>query len=175
MSENFLGEIRVFSFNWPPMGWALCNGASIPVVQNQALYSLLGNQFGGDNTKFSLPDLCGRVPVQPGAGLANGLANGTETVSLLETNMPSHTHSVVALSTAGTSLKAGGKMLAKSMPDLVQHLPRLLYGGGAANKKVALDTRTVGIDGGGGAHANLQPYLAVNFCIATQGIYPMRP
>ncbi|GGI20991.1 phage tail protein [Bradyrhizobium guangdongense] len=165
MSEPFLAEIRMMSFNFPPKGWAFCNGQLIPINQNQALFSLLGTTFGGNGqTNFALPDLQGRVPVHVGNGHTLGEKAGEQNHTLTISETPSHTHQANASSssTGAVDLPAGN-VLANSAPNF-------LYG--AAQNLTPLNTATVGSVGGSQAHQNMQPFLTINFSIALQGIFP---
>lgn len=173
MSENFIGEIRTLSFDWAPSGWAACNGQSMPAAQNQALYALLGTQFGGNSTNFLLPDLRSRTPVHAGGMVLNGTSGGVETVTLVTENMPAHVHTLTGSTAAGTTLNATGKVLAVAQPDIKQQTPQKIYGTGTT--LVALSPDTVLPDGGSAPHQNLQPLIAVNFCIALSGYWPQRP
>jgi microcystin-dependent protein len=163
VSEPFLSEIRLMSFNFPPKGWALCNGQLLPINQNQALFSLLGTIYGGNGqTNFALPDLRGRVPIHFGNGYNLGQAGGAEAVTITASTMPQHTHPV-RVSTAAT----GGTVA-----------PSGNYLGGANNAyrsggaTTTLLPETVGAVGGSQPHENRQPYLTISFCIALQGIFP---
>jgi microcystin-dependent protein len=165
MSEPFLAEVRIFGFNFPPRGWASCDGQVLPINQFQSLYSLLGTTYGGDGrTTFALPDLRGRVPIHFGAGFSLGQHSGQESVSLTVSQMPSHDHTAMGSQDDATSPSPSGNVLADSAPNEVYHAPSNL---------VSLDPGTVGMVGGQ-AHNNMQPYLVVNFCIALQGLFPSR-
>jgi microcystin-dependent protein len=169
VSEPFLGEIRMFGFNFAPQGWALCDGQVLPISQNEALFALLGTTYGGDGTTtFALPNLQSRVPIHQGhgAGLSNyvaGHAGGTETVKLTATQMPSHTHSVEASSSAATSNTPKGSALAQSASHIYTAQP---------DTSTVMNANMIGHSGGSAPHTNIQPYLAVNFCIALTGIFP---
>ena len=169
MSEPFLAEIRMVGFNFAPRGWAFCDGQILPIQQNQTLYSLLGTTYGGDGrTSFALPDLRGRTPIHVGASNGTshllGSKSGEETVTLTEAEMPSHTHTLNATNTAGNSDQPENHVYAQASGNV--------YGAfGTANN---LATESVSNAGGGQAHNNMQPYLAVNFCIALQGLFPSR-
>lgn len=170
--ETFLGEIRMFAGNFAPTGWAFCQGQLLPIAQNQALFSLLGTTYGGDGrTSFALPDLRGRVPV--GFGQGPGLSNrvigekfGSELVTLNINQMPSHNHTVNAVTTEGNqnlptnSLPANTKALDKEYSD--------------ANANTTMKATMVNPTGGNQPFGVSQPSLGVNFIIALQGIYPSR-
>lgn len=165
MSEPFLSEIRIVSFNYAPKGWATCDGQLLPINQNQALFSLLGTTFGGDGrTTFALPDLRGRVPMHFGAAFSLGQAGGSTTHTLIATEMPQHVH----LQPATTASAAGdvdpGAGIPASAATKPYRIPTAdtVYVGGAPT----------GLRGGSQPHANEQPYLVLNFVIALQGVFP---
>ena len=168
MSEPFIGEIRIFGFNFAPRGWALCNGQLLSIAQNTALFSLLGTMYGGNGqTTFGLPDLRGRVPVHfgQGPGLSNysqGEVAGSETVTLTQNQAPAHSHLVAASNGAADSTRPAGKVPAT--------------GGGyaAAGDGSTMNPAMVNSSGGSQPHENIQPYLVLNFCIAVAGIFPSR-
>ena len=171
MAEPFLGEIRMFGFNFTPRGWAQCNGVLLPISSNSALFSLLGTIYGGDGrTTFALPDLRGRAPLHYGQG--NGLSNhpigqrdGTETATLTAAQMPSHTHQSRVASGNGSSTSPVGNVLATSIEGDAS------YSGSADNNG---SSAAIANTGGGQPHNNMQPFLAINFCIALVGIFPSR-
>jgi microcystin-dependent protein len=164
MAEPFLSEIRVMSFNFPPRGWAFCNGQILPINQNQALFSLLGTTYGGNGlTNFALPDLQGRVPLHRGAGHTLGETAGEYAHTLTTAELPPHTHVLTACSQGGNLPTPAGNVLASTAPNP-------LYG--PAKGQVALAAGTVAGTGGSQAHANTQPFLALSFCIALVGIFP---
>lgn len=163
MAEPFLSEIRLMSFNFPPKGWAFCNGQLLPINQNQALFSLLGTTYGGDGrVTFALPDLRARVPIHVGAGHTLGERGGEAAHTLTLAEMPAHTHQLTATSAAGTALIPGNNQLARS------NLPA--YHGATGLQPMVTDTLSTA--GGSQPHTNLMPSLAINFCIALQGIFP---
>lgn len=170
--DPFVGEIRVFGFNFAPQGWALCNGQLLSISQNTALFSLLGVTYGGDGrTTFALPNLQGRAALQPrqGPGLspyALGQTGGAATVTLTLPQMPSHTHGLSAVSDPAESGMPTGNVLARSLGGPV-------YATGTAS--ATLSSSAVSAQGGSAAHNNLPPYLVANFCIALQGVFPSRP
>ena len=178
--DPFLGEVRIFPWSWAPNGWALCNGASLPIQQNAALNALLGQTFGGNgSTTFNLPDLRGRTPVHLGVGqdglsYNNGQAGGAETVTLTVANMPQHNHAVNAL--GGTKGNAGAATSA--LPATVGigsgGTTINIYSVATAASTVQLTADTFSTEGGSTAHNNLQPFMVMNFCIATLGLFPPR-
>jgi microcystin-dependent protein len=169
MSEPFIGQIIMVGFTFAPRGWALCDGQILSIAQNTALFSLLGTTYGGDGrVTFALPDLRGRVPIHPGqgAGLSPyglGESGGLEQVTLLATQMPAHNHPLIATNTEAGLTVPEGQLLAQSR--------EVTYGAGAG---VAMSPQAIGQAGGNQPHENRQPYLAVNFVIALQGIFPSR-
>lgn len=163
MAEPFLSEIRQFSFVFPPKGWALCNGQLLPINQNQALFSLLGTTFGGNGqTTFALPDLRGRVPMHVGSGHTLGELGGESAHTVSVAEMPTHVHQVTASSTPGTTTAPADNYLAAAANAYADPTASLvgLAGPGLTNT------------GGSQAHLNMQPFLAISFCIALQGIFP---
>jgi microcystin-dependent protein len=165
--EPFLGQIILMAINFAPKGWQLCNGQSMPISGNQALYTLLGTYFGGDGVNtFNLPDLRSRAVFGAGAApYAFGKPYGTETVKLAINDMPVHNH-ILAVSTA-----PGEQQLSTG------HIPAELPGVNfynTANPDTTLYPGTIGAEGGGQSHSNMQPYLVLNYMIATSGSYPTR-
>ena len=162
MAEPFLSEIRIFSFNFAPKGWAFCNGQLLPINQNQALFSLLGTTYGGNGqTNFALPNLQGRVANHEGAGHTLGEAAGSSSVTLTQQQMPQHLHLQQAGNGGGASLIAGGNLLAS-----------FANGYDAPANLTALNGTNISNVGGSQAHDNMSPYLVLNYCIALQGIFP---
>jgi microcystin-dependent protein len=173
MSDPFLGEIKINAFNYPPYGWAYCNGQLMNITQNSALYSLLGTAFGGDGkTTFALPNLQGRTAVHPDSrvSLKQGMTGGAETVALTTASIPNHTHGLQAMNVAATDPSPVGKMLSQTPSSGAIHMYHA-----AGTAMTAMDSRSLLPAGGSQPHANMQPYLALNFCIALVGIYPTRP
>lgn len=163
MAEPFLGEIKLMSFVFPPKGWALCNGQLMPLNQNQPLFALLGTTFGGNGTtNFALPDLRGRVPIHAGNGHHLGQKGGEQAHTISVSELPQHTHALMASRTTGDAPAPGGHVLA-SNPSARYHRPTSLV---AANPGTVTDV------GGSQAHLNMQPFLTLSFCIAIQGIFP---
>jgi microcystin-dependent protein len=178
MSNFFLGQIGIFGFNFNPRGWATASGQIISIAQNTALFSLLGTTYGGNGqSTFGLPDLRSRVPVhfgtQGGTPYSLGEIAGVENVTLLITEMPSHKHGVSATDTNGTLSGATGHLFAKAETGKpATPTPTNFYGVGAPN--TILNPGTLSLYGGNQPHNNIQPTLAVNYCIATTGIFPSR-
>ena len=162
MAEPFLSEIRIMSFAFAPKGWALCNGQLLPINQNQALFSLLGTTYGGDGrVNFALPDMRGRAPIHVGSGHTLGERGGEQahTVSIAE--LPQHVHVMNGSSTNADVVSPTDNVVAQSSQ---------LYG--PAAQLTALDPSSNASIGGSQAHLNMQPFLALSFCIALQGIFP---
>jgi microcystin-dependent protein len=164
LSEPFLAEIRMMSFAQPPRGWAHCNGQLLPINQNQALFALLGTQYGGNGqTNFALPDLRGRVPVHESATTFLGNVVGQSVQTVTQAQMPQHVHFLQGTSNnSGNVATAPGNLLAASNVTIY----------GPAQGLVSLDPSSVSNIGGSQAHENRQPYAVVSFCIALQGIFP---
>lgn len=163
MAEPYLSEIRIFSFNFPPRGWAFCNGQLLPINQNQALFALLGTTYGGNGqTNFSLPNLKRRSPIHFGDGYTLGQQAGQDAHTLSIQELPQHTHSVTATSTVQDTIVPSNNYLASSTPSSFYNGS----GNAVANPSIISNI------GGSQAHNNLQPSLVLNFCIALQGIFP---
>lgn len=180
MSDFFIGQVMMTGFNFAPKFWAQCNGQLLPINQNQALFSLLGTQFGGNGTtNFALPDLRGRSPVgyassvdpawQP-PGVQMGQAGGVENVTLQSSNLPAHTHTMAASSAAGDNRLPANRLLATSTSSATA---ANLYAS-SNGALVTMNPQSVATAGGNQPHPNLQPYTAINFCIALSGIFPSR-
>jgi microcystin-dependent protein len=168
MSDPFLGEIRMFGFNWPPVQWAVCDGQIMNIDQHGTLYSLLGVQFGGDGrTTFALPDFRGRTPVQPGSDvLQQGQKGGYETVILAEPQLPQHTHILYADTETGKNgIGDNSVFCASDSSEPMYYEPQSL---------TPMNSGTCTTAGGGRGHYNIQPSIGVGFCIALNGIYPPR-
>jgi microcystin-dependent protein len=166
VSEPFLAEIRIVGFNFAPRGWTLCDGQILPINQNWSLYSLLGTTYGGDGrTSFGLPDLRGRTPIHVGNSYPLGTSGGEETHTLNDNEMPQHTHSLRA-----------------SSQDGALHTPQNAYWAATSTRSAfsngvpdtTMASANVIAMGDGQAHNNMQPYLALNFIIALQGLFPSR-
>lgn len=164
MSTPFLGEIKIISFNFPPKGWAFCNGQLLPINQNQALFSILGTTYGGDGrTTFGLPNLQGRIPIHVGSGFTLGQRGGEETHTLSISETPTHIHTVNASSAAASASTPLGNLWADGSKNNF-----------AATPNTTMAPQSIGSTGGSQAHNNLSPYLVLNFVIALQGIFPSR-
>jgi microcystin-dependent protein len=173
MADPFVAEIRMFGFNFAPKGWAFCDGQLMPISQNTALFSLLGTTYGGDGkSNFGLPDLQGAAPMQPGQGPGLSLHDlgeqgGSPTVSLLESEIPSHVHNLMAQAGVGNRTNPVGNAIAR-----VQGATAYTPVGATATQ---LNWQAVTPAGGDQPHNNMQPYLTLNYCIALQGVFPARP
>lgn len=172
--DPFVAEIRIFPFNFAPKGWAWCDGQLLPLSQNTALFSLLGTTYGGNGkSNFGLPDLQGRAPMQPGQGPGLSLHDlgemgGSETVSLLESEIPSHSHALMATAEDGVQGSlTPGTTLAKSVGGQ-------LYQSTINSNLTMMNFNALAPAGGDQPHNNLQPYLTFYFCIALQGVFPPR-
>jgi microcystin-dependent protein len=164
MSEPFLSEIKIMAFNFPPKGWALCNGGVMQIAQNQALFSLLGTAFGGDGRQtFGIPDLRGAAPMHTGQGSVIGQFGGTENHTLIEAEMPTHIHFAFGSNANATVADPTGNLLGAATG---------LYQPPNPPPDTMLGPLTISNVGGNGPHANQQPYLVLSFCIALQGIFP---
>jgi microcystin-dependent protein len=165
MSEPFLSEIKIVSFNFPPKGWALCNGQFLPINQNQALFALLGTTYGGNGqTTFALPNLRGRVPISMGDGRTLGEAGGSTAVTITQQTMPQHLHFLQGVSPDGNVKTPVNNILARSVATP--------YAQPAAGQLNAFPPDSVTNVGGSQPHNNMMPYLVLNFIIALQGIFP---
>lgn len=163
MSEPFLGEIKLFTFNFAPKGWATCNGQLLPINQNQALFSLLGTTYGGDGrTTFALPNLQARVPMHMGTGLVLGEMAGEVSHTLNISELPTHSHVVNGSSNTATVVAPTGNHLATTPGNDYAAPP-----GNTTLMPAALTNA-----GGNQPHENMSPYLVLNLCIALQGIFP---
>jgi microcystin-dependent protein len=173
MADPFVAEIRIFPFNFAPKGWAFCDGQLLPLSQNTALFSLLGTTYGGNGkSNFALPDLQGRAPMQPGQGPGLSLhdlgeAGGTDTVPLLESEIPAHSHSLQSQPAPADVPNPDGNAFAR----VVGATP---YTGTGGASLVAMSDAALAPSGGDQPHNNMMPYLTFNFCIALQGVFPPR-
>lgn len=175
MADPFVAEIRIVGFNFAPKGWAFCDGQLIPISQNTALFSLLGTMYGGDGkSTFALPDLQGRAAMMHGQGPGlslydQGQTGGSEFVTLIESEMPAHSHTMQATAfPATTGLVANGHALARGVGGLP-------YDGPATSPSTTpMAFQTLAIAGGSLPHNNMMPYLTMNYIIALQGVFPPR-
>jgi len=164
MASPFTGEIAIVGFNFAPVGWASCDGQTLQISQNMALFTLLGTTYGGNGTStFQLPNLQSRVPVHMSSSFVIGSVGGTETATIGLEQIPVHNHALLGATTSATSRSPAGNVLAA--PD------RDVYNG-TVNQ--SFNSAAIGMTGGSQAHNNIQPYLAVTFIIALYGIYPTR-
>lgn len=182
MSDQFVAEIRIFPFNFPPTGWAFCNGQLMPISQNTALFSLLGTTYGGDGkSTFALPNMQDNAPMQPGQGQGLsqrflGEMSGVESITLLVSEIPLHTHSISASNAEPASDAPAGELPARGFWDSGSESGQLaFYTPASGAPRVNMAPQALSLAGGGLPHNNMQPYLTLNFCIALQGIFPARP
>lgn len=170
--DPFIGEVKLFAGNFAPRGWAFCDGQLLPISQNTALFSILGTIYGGDGrTTFALPDLRGRVAIGPrhGAGLSDyreGQKGGMEHVTLTVSQMPSHNHSLRADMNAGNTNSPTNHILANTAAFDNEY--------SNASPNTDMNSNAIGNNGGNQSHENRQPFLAINYIIAMQGIFPSR-
>ena len=169
--DPFVAEIRIFPFNFAPKGWAFCDGQILPLSQNTALFSLLGTTYGGDGkSNFALPNMQGNVPMHPGQGPGLSLhdlgeTGGSETVSLLESEIPSHSHAMTVSAADAQTGSPVGQLFASGVGIGMYAAPGAL---------TPLSDNALAPAGGDQPHNNMQPYLTLSFCIALQGVYPPR-
>jgi len=170
MSEPFLAEVRIVGFNFPPRGWAFCDGQILPINQHQSLYSLLGTTYGGDGrTSFALPDLRGRTPIHIGSNGTGGShtlgsKSGEEAHPLTANEIPQHTHPLQGSTVNASQQSPSGNVFARGA--ITAYHDR--------TSPVNMHSGAVGNIGTGAGHENMQPYLALNFCIALTGVFPSR-
>ncbi|MEQ1862394.1 MAG: tail fiber protein [Chthoniobacteraceae bacterium] len=173
MADPFVAEIRIFPFNFAPRGWAWCDGQLLPLSQNTALFSLLGTTYGGNGkSNFALPNLQGSAPMHPGQGPGLSLhdlgeTRGSETVTLLESEIPAHSHALMAQTASGSKSTPAGNSFAR-VSGGTPYLPP------AAAALTAMSGQAVAPAGGDAPHNNMMPYLTFYFCIALQGVFPPR-
>ncbi len=176
MTEPYLGEIRMFGGNFAPVGWVMCDGQIMSIAENDALYQLLGTTYGGDGINtFGIPDLRGRTPThfgtKNGQTYVQGQKTGVESVTLVTTQIPAHTHSLVAASTTSTlGVATTATMVANQGPAGTPIFAYIPYN--AANEQIALTPASTTPTGGNQPHDNMQPYLGINFILAIAGIFP---
>ena len=174
MADPFVAEIRIFPFNFAPRGWAFCNGQLLPISQNTALFSLLGTTYGGNGqSTFALPDMQGKAPMQPGQGPGLSLHDlgeigGSETVTLLQSEIPAHSHPLMASTQPGEDPSPGpNEALGRSVGASLYQTTTTPF--------VPVSFNAIAPAGGNLPHNNMMPYLTLSFCIALQGIFPPRP
>ena len=179
--DTFIGTIALFGFNFQPRGWAFCNGQLMSISQNSALFSLLGTMYGGDGvTTFGLPDLRGRFPVGQGNGpglspYQVGQMGGTEQQTITTAQLPAHTHALIGSSSDATASTLNGNVLASSNGvDTVTEAVITVNAYAPAGNPVAANNAAIGMAGSSQPVSTMSPYIALNFCIATEGIYPSR-
>jgi microcystin-dependent protein len=166
MGTPFIGEVRMISFNFAPKGWTFCNGQLLPINQNQALFSILGTNYGGDGrVNFALPDLRSRAPIHTGSGFILGQKGGEEAHTLIVSEIAAHNHFVQGTTAVADQANPANNMLAQSTPASFQFYT-------TTATLTTLQPTTIGNAGGNQPHSNIQPYTAVNFIIALQGTFP---
>jgi microcystin-dependent protein len=180
MASPYLGEIRCFGFNFAPFGWAFCNGQLLSIAENSALFTILGTTYGGDGTTtFGLPNLQGQIPMHWGNGPSGfntviGEVQGQPTVTLTTQQIPTHTHTIIAMEVPSggaperTAVAANNTYLGPSQP------PNGVYQTAPTTFTAQFSPKAISIQGGSQPHDNMQPYLVLNFCIAVDGIFPAR-
>ncbi|MEK4698167.1 tail fiber protein [Solibacillus sp. FSL R7-0668] len=167
MSDCYIGEIRMFSGSYAPQGWAFCNGQTLQIAENEALFVLIGTTYGGDGmTTFSLPDLQGRVPIHQNSQYAIGSKDGTETVTLTQAQLPAHTHLLNVNNEANDSSQSSPANHVWGVSDINN------YQTNVTSNLVQMNTNLITPVGGNQPHDNMMPSLAINFIIALQGIFP---
>ena len=175
MADPFVAEIRIFPFNFPPKGWAFCDGQLLPLSQNTALFSLLGTTYGGDGkSNFALPNMQGNAPMHPGQGPGLSLhdlgeMSGVETVTLLQSEIPVHTHTV-----RGQTQDPADQPMPTPARTFALSQNATVYAPTGGTPSVQMAPQTLAPAGGDLPHQNMQPYLTLSFCIALQGVYPPR-
>jgi microcystin-dependent protein len=180
MSSPFVAEIRIFACNFPPTGWALCNGQLMSISQNTALFALIGTYYGGDGrVTFGLPNLQGAVPLNQGQSSTGtnyslGQQSGSEFVTLIDSENPVHNHLFNANSTNGTVLQSSGNELSKAFKGNFQASTQIkMYS--TQNSNALMSPLAIQVVGGSQPHNNMMPYQILNYCIALQGVFPQRP
>jgi microcystin-dependent protein len=164
VAQPYVGEIRMFAGNFAPAGWAFCSGQLLPISENETLFQLIGTTYGGDGeSTFALPNLQSRVPIHQGNGFILGETGGVESVTLTVSQIPSHTHAMLASGDIANSPNPATNLVARS-----GQLQAFLN----SNPSVAMAPQFIGPDGGSQPHTNIQPYLCINFIISLFGIFP---
>ena len=180
MADPFVAEVRIFPFNFPPKGWAFCNGQLLPLSQNTALFALLGTFYGGDGkSTFALPNLQGSAAMHQGQGQGLsqrfiGEQSGSEQVTLLLTEIPVHTHNLQGSGSEATTATAAGNMPAMGVYDNGQQNGLIGAYSPTTPANTQMAFQALAVSGGGLPHNNMQPYLTLSFCIALQGVFPPR-
>jgi microcystin-dependent protein len=163
VSNPYVGEIRLFAGNFAPSGWEVCQGQTLAIADNEALFQLIGTTYGGDGqTTFNLPDLRSRVPVHVGSGYVLGQDGGVETVTLTASQIPAHTHAAQATANSAASPDPGGNVWATASDTPYS----------TSTPSAAMSAEAIGSAGGGQPHDNMLPFVAVNFIISLYGTYP---
>ncbi len=164
MAQPYIGEIRMFGGNFAPAGWMFCEGQLLPIAENETLFQLIGTTYGGDGqTTFAMPDLRGRIPIHQGNGFVLAEQGGAEEVTLTNSQLPAHSHALLASTNVATQSDAGGNVSAQTGTfDLFQTEPGTF----------AMASESIAAIGGGQPHNNIQPYLCVSFIISLFGIFP---
>jgi len=167
MADPYIGEIRMFGGNFPPNGWLFCEGQLMPISENEVLYQLIGTTYGGDGQEtFALPDLRGRIPIHQGISAGQsfivGESGGAEAVTLISTQIPSHTHTIACDPNNGSSVTPQGNAVAGSALNPYN----------VAGTDIQMGSQMIGVSGGSQPHENMMPYLCVNFIISLFGIFP---
>lgn len=171
MAQPYVGEIRMFAGNFPPVGWLFCEGQQLPISENETLFQLIGTTYGGDGQEtFNLPNLQSRIPIHMGTGpggITYQLAEmaGTESVTLTTQQIPSHTHPLVATNDSGSQANAGNAVLAAQSPVSI-------YRPNATPPNVPMNASSVSVVGGSQPHENMQPFLCINHIISLFGLFP---
>lgn len=164
MAQPYIGEIRIFAGNFAPAGWAFCEGALLPISENEALFQLIGTTYGGDGqSTFALPDLRGRLPMHQGNSYVLAQTGGVEEVTLTSQQIPAHSHAMLASSSTGTQNGAAGNVLASGSSISIYR---------SAIPNSPLSPQMIGPIGGNQPHSNMQPYVCVNYIISLFGIFP---
>jgi microcystin-dependent protein len=164
MAQPYVGEIRMFGGNFAPAGWMFCEGQLLSIAENETLFQLIGTTYGGDGqSTFALPDLRGRLPIHQGGGFTLAENGGAESVTLTVQQLPTHSHSLLAVTNNASTANAGGNLLAQT-PSYTPYI--------AMPPNSALSPNSIGSTGGSQPHDNFQPYLCVSFIISLFGIFP---